>query len=72
MDIFLSVIPVSARGIFKRAFDGNSRSSAIKAKCLDCCFFDRAEIGRCKIRTCLLWSYRPYQKDLTDAEASDE
>ncbi len=35
-----------------------TRSKAIRAKCLDCCGGNRAEVRRCHIRDCPLWWYR--------------
>jgi hypothetical protein len=48
--------------IFKKAFERESRSNALKAKCLDCCCFMIPEITNCTVETCPLWSYRPYQR----------
>lgn len=48
-------------GIFARAFAGNSRSAAVKAKCLDCCCYQRIEVAKCTTLACPLWPYRPYQ-----------
>lgn len=60
----IAAAPVSARGIFTRAFSGSaSPRQAIKAKCLDCANFDRAEVGGCLVVLCPLHAYRPYQKD---------
>jgi len=46
---------------FRKAFEGNSKSAAIKAKCLDCCGYQRAEVAACTAEHCPLWPYRPYQ-----------
>ena len=35
-----------------------TRSKAIRAKCLDCCCGNSAEVRRCEITTCPLWIYR--------------
>ena len=35
-----------------------TRARAIRAKCMDCCCGNRAEVRRCDLRTCLLWIYR--------------
>jgi len=32
---------------------------AIKAKCLDCCAYDRVEVYNCTVKTCPLWHLRP-------------
>ena len=38
------------------------RSMAIKFHCLDCSGGFTAEVGKCEIKTCPLWVFRPYQK----------
>lgn len=54
--------PASQQNALTRALLGNaSPRSAIKAKCLTCCNFDRSEIENCTVRLCPLWSYRPFQ-----------
>lgn len=35
-----------------------TRGQAIRAKCLDCCCGNTAEVRRCHIRDCSLWPYR--------------
>ena len=35
-----------------------TRGQAIRAKCLDCCGGQKAEVRRCHIRDCPLWPYR--------------
>ena len=35
--------------------------AAINAKCVDCCCGQKAEVRRCQITACSLWSVRPYQ-----------
>lgn len=43
-----------------------SRGEAIRAKCLDCCCGNRAEVRRCAIADCALWAFRlgddPYRQ----------
>jgi hypothetical protein len=70
---YLATVPVSSRGILRRAFVGKSRAGAVKAKCLDCCHFDREEIANCLVILCPLHPYRPYQarKRSVDAAPSD-
>jgi hypothetical protein len=59
----LSQCPTLFTGIFARAYGGAaSPREAIKAKCLECIGFERAEITRCTSWGCPLWPYRPYQK----------
>lgn len=38
-------------------------SKAVKAKCLDCSCYDKTEITNCTVKTCPLFSLRPYQKN---------
>ena len=35
-----------------------SPTKAIRAKCLDCCCWQEAEVRLCTIKTCSLWRYR--------------
>ena len=49
-------------GVFKKAFSGKSKASALKAKCLDCTNLDRKEITLCTVKSCPIWLYRPYQE----------
>ena len=35
-----------------------TRGKAIRAKCLDCCCGNSAEVRKCTITTCPLWIYR--------------
>jgi hypothetical protein len=48
-------------GIFKKAYAGNSKATALRAKCLDCCCWQRTEVAQCTAKACPLWLYRPYQ-----------
>ena len=34
------------------------RSRAIKAKCLDCCCYNAAEVMKCPCKDCPLWVFR--------------
>jgi hypothetical protein len=54
-------IPDKYQGIFKRALKKGAKKDAIKAKCLDCCCFQKAVIADCTTRNCPLWVHRPYQ-----------
>ena len=33
-------------------------TKAIRAKCMDCCCQQQAEVRRCAIKTCALWRFR--------------
>ena len=48
-------------GTFASAWGGKSRADAIKAKCIDCCCWQRDEITNCPVEVCPLWKYRPYR-----------
>lgn len=54
-------VPEKMRRVFAEAFNGDSRTKAIKAKCLSCCDFIRAEVAACSVITCPLHSVRPFQ-----------
>ena len=60
---YLDGIPISAKGIVTRAMHKTGgRMNAIKAKCLDCCNWDRKEVATCQTQTCPLHPWRPFQK----------
>lgn len=59
---FLSTVPASQRSTFERAFAGKSRAAAIRAKCLDCCHFSRAEVAACAVIACPLHPVRPFRE----------
>lgn len=59
-------VPISYRKVYSKALHGKSRTAAVKAKCLECCAWQRREsghdrIGDCGIRSCPLWAFRPFQ-----------
>lgn len=60
--------PSSARGIMLRAFEGKSRAAAIKAFCLSCVGFKRADVTSCSALGCPLHPYRPEFGGRTDEE----
>ena len=47
---------------FRAAFEGKSRTNAIKAKCLECCWLDHQAVRECAATECPLWKFRPYQR----------
>lgn len=55
-------IPDSQKRIFYDSYQGKSKARALKAKCLDCCAFDKIEVKNCIVKTCPLWFFRPYQQ----------
>lgn len=61
-ETYIAEAPVSCRQILRRAFDGTaSPRQAIKAKCLACVGFIRADVTNCTSSLCELHPYRPYQ-----------
>jgi hypothetical protein len=47
-------------GLFRRVYHGPAqRASAVKAKCLDCCCYQYAEVYACGSVACPLWRVRP-------------
>jgi hypothetical protein len=58
---WMSNIPKSYRGNYKKAMDTNSKAAAIKSKCLDCTNWQRKEIEFCPANTCPLHPHRPYR-----------
>lgn len=52
------------RGVIAKAYKGKaSPRGAIKAMCLYCQGYVRAEIAACTSPACPLWEYRPYQAE---------
>ncbi|MEK9722228.1 MAG: hypothetical protein VW405_01930 [Rhodospirillaceae bacterium] len=51
-------IPTSLQRVFARA--PTSKAAALKAMCLACVGFVRADIRDCSDLTCPLWHHRPY------------
>ena len=43
---------------------------AIKAKCLDCCCWQREEVRNCQSYACPLWNLRPFQSN-EEAESEE-
>ncbi len=54
-------IPKIYQETYRRAMAGKSKAAGIKAKCQDCCCWQRTEIENCAVPTCPLYPYRPYQ-----------
>lgn len=53
--------PLSQKSVMVKAFSGKSKAAALKAKCIECAGFVRAEVAECTVECCPLWVYRPYQ-----------
>lgn len=57
---YMASVPAKYRGIAERAFAGQgSKGNAIKAKCLDCTSYVRADIEHCRVVLCPLYEFRP-------------
>jgi len=54
-------IPKVYQQNYKTAISGKSRAAAVKAKCLDCCNWQRVEVADCLVEICPLWLFRPYR-----------
>lgn len=68
---YLSSIPDSLTVFMYKSFLGRlSTKRAIKAKCLECVGYARAEVTNCPSVGCPLYSHRPYQKSLTTNQKS--
>ena len=53
----------SKLGVFRRVYASTAAPrTAIKAKCLECCWMDVAGIRECTATACPLWGFRPYQQ----------
>lgn len=59
---FMAKMPLLYQANYKTAISGKRRAAAIKAKCLDCCNWQRVEITACPVDDCPLYSYRPYRR----------
>ncbi len=62
---FRRIIPAkhneAYRWNYDKALTGKSLKAAIKAHCLDCMCWERAEVRDCTVVSCSLWLYRPYR-----------
>jgi len=54
-------MPESCRGIYQKAMKGKSKAAGVKAFCLECMGWNRAEVKRCDTVTCPLFPYRPFR-----------
>jgi hypothetical protein len=62
-------VPQTMQNVFRKAFSGDSKAAAIKAKCLECSLLQREEVKLCTVETCPLWPYRPFH---SGAESENE
>ena len=56
---YIKHIPVSYQPKHRIALSGKSKAAGVKAKCLDCCCWDRTQVRDCSSITCPLHPYRP-------------
>ena len=54
-------VPLAYRSVFSRAAEGKSRAAGVKAFCLACVGFLKADVKNCSAKACPLHPYRPYQ-----------
>lgn len=60
---YVAIVPEKSRTLISRALVGEvSPRQCIKAKCLACCNYDRAEAAACSVVTCPLYALNPYRK----------
>lgn len=63
--------PKSYQGIMERAYTGSSRTTAIKAMCLRCVGYVKADIRGCTSLACPLHAFRPYQTGDSDVDTQE-
>jgi hypothetical protein len=63
-------IPALMRATFARAYTKGSKPAVIKAKCLDCCGYQRKEVGLCPAEACPVWPWRPFQRHAASTRAT--
>jgi len=61
----LSQMPKTCMRTYLKAASGRSPSAGIKAFCLECVSWQRAEVAHCTAQACPLWPYRPFRKEET-------
>ena len=55
-------IPKIYHTLYDKALSGKSYAAVVKARCLDCCCWERTEVSLCPAVECPSWAMRPYQK----------
>ncbi|MBL7188170.1 MAG: hypothetical protein ISS70_17745 [Phycisphaerae bacterium] len=56
----LDQMPISCRGMYKKAVKKKSMRAALNSFCLECVGYQREEVKACTDLACPLWAYRPY------------
>lgn len=63
VDFYVAKAPTSLQGVLRRSYaKTGGRANAIRAKCYDCSNWQREEVAECKVTTCPLHPWRPFQK----------
>lgn len=57
----LAQMPPTCRNTYLKSLSGQSPAAGIKAFCMECVGWDRAEVAACTALACPLWSYRPFR-----------
>lgn len=71
-NIFEELIPQTSRALYQKALNGTcSPRQAIKAFCLRCVGYLRADVSNCTATHCPLHRYRPFQKGAADPDGDD-
>ena len=55
---WLADVPLKYRGLYRRAWEDQSRKSAIRAFCLECVGWSQVEVRTCTARVCPLFEFR--------------
>jgi len=63
---YINSVPSKYRGCVRKALEGKSLASAVKAKCLDCCCWQHSEAADCRVPMCALYFFNPYRRRLQD------
>jgi hypothetical protein len=59
----IAAAPVLFQKMLRDAYSGiASKRRAIQANCLTCTHYDRKLIADCRVWSCCLWPFRPYQE----------
>lgn len=60
----MAQVPVQRRGTYARAVNG-SVAAAVRAFCLECVGWQRADVTGCTALACPLYSIRPFSRDIS-------
>ena len=69
----LADCPAATRAVLRRAYQKKGAPrGAIKAFCMQCVGYVRADVAHCTALGCPLWMWRPYQKGAEDEHEDAE